>query len=138
MNFLKPFMCASIAAAGVYIAGCDRSAPPPPPPPPPPPQAQAEPPPQEAGQPIPEDQPEQDIVVPEAPPPPVVETVPVAPPEPDYVWVGGYWDWNNTQYVWVPGRYRRPPGPDRVWVPPRTYHDAHGNHYVPGGWRPHH
>ncbi len=52
------------------------------------------------------------------PPQPRVEVY-GAPPVSGYVWVSGYWDWQDGRHAWRPGR----------WVPPR-----HGHHWVPHRW----
>ncbi len=69
-----------------------------------------------------------------APPPPIVETVVVAP-GPGYVWVPGYYRWSGTAYVWVPGAWVRPPRPRAVWVPGHWVHDRRGWFFVEGRWR---
>ena len=64
------------------------------------------------------------------PPPPQVEKVPPAPTS-DAVWIPGYWNWSNDQYVWVAGRYE----PARVgytWVPNRWEH-VNGRWQMTGG-----
>jgi WXXGXW repeat (2 copies) len=43
------------------------------------------------------------LVVGVAPPATVVETPPPPPPPPANVWAPGYWAWDGTKYVWVPG-----------------------------------
>ncbi len=40
-----------------------------------------------------------------APPPPQVEVIGV-PPQPGYVWLGGYWNWVGGRHVWVGGGWR--------------------------------
>jgi hypothetical protein len=62
-----------------------------------------------------------------APPPPRVEVFGVAP-GPDYVWVGGYWNWVEGRHVWVAGRWEHPPHPGYRWVP-------HEWVRADGGWR---
>ena len=64
-----------------------------------------------------EQQPEPVYVEQQAPPPIVVQEAPPAvivenrPPQPAgaFVWVGGYWHWDNHRYVWVGGRWAHPP-----------------------------
>jgi hypothetical protein len=65
-------------------------------------------------------------VVTVAPPPPQVEVIGV-PPQPGFVWIGGYWNWVGGQHVWVPGRWMEP-RPGYHWV-------AHSWVRVGGGWR---
>ena len=73
-----------------------------------------------------------DIYVQTAPPPPVVEVEPV-PPGPDYVWIGGFWDWNVPQnrYVWTRGHYEHS-RPNAVWVAP--HYDAAAHRFSHGHW----
>ena len=52
------------------------------------------------------------------PPAPLVEQRAVAP-APNYIWVSGYWWWNQPSWVWAPG----------YWCPPR-----YGYGYVPSSW----
>jgi len=68
----------------------------------------------------------QEVVVTVKPPHAVEERRPVSPGR-DYVWIGGYHRWDGRAYVWVPGRWERPPHRHAHWV-------AH--HWVKrhGGW----
>ncbi|HEX4153331.1 MAG TPA: YXWGXW repeat-containing protein [Steroidobacteraceae bacterium] len=59
-----------------------------------------------------------DGVVMVAPPAPQVEVV-GTPPQPGYLWVGGYWDWVGARHQWVAGH----------WAPPRR-----GYHWVATEW----
>ena len=68
------------------------------------------------------------------PPAPIVERRP-PPPERGYVWIGGYHRWDGARYVWVPGRWDRPPHPHAVWVPHRWVHRHGGWVLVEGHWR---
>jgi WXXGXW repeat (2 copies) len=52
------------------------------------------------------------------PPPRVVHVVEVAP-EPDYVWIEGYWYPVGHRYVWHDGYWTRPPYPGARWVAAR-------------------
>ncbi|MGA9024470.1 MAG: YXWGXW repeat-containing protein [Steroidobacteraceae bacterium] len=65
-------------------------------------------------------------VVSEAPPPPQVEVIGV-PPQPGYVWLGGYWNWVGGRHVWVGGHWEAPRAGYR-WVPHEWVHAG-------GGWR---
>jgi hypothetical protein len=75
------------------------------------------------------------VVIRVAPPPPVRVGVVGVAPGPGYVWTGGYQRWNGTAYVWVPGRWVRPPRAGVVWVPP--HYVARGGTWVyyKGHWR---
>jgi hypothetical protein len=75
------------------------------------------------------------VAVPPAAPPVLVETVPVPPPGPAYVWVPGYWAWGPRQYVWVPGRYAVPPGSAYVWAPGYWAPAIGGHIWIGGHWR---
>ncbi len=74
-----------------------------------------------------------EVVVTEAPPPLIVETMTVSP-GPHYVWIGGSWLWRN-HWVWQRGHWERPPRPGVVWVP-HHYEYRGGVHvFIRGGWR---
>ncbi len=53
-----------------------------------------------------------------APPPLLVYEQP-AVPGPDYVWMPGYWDWDEEyeDYYWVPGTWVLAPRPNYYWTP---------------------
>jgi hypothetical protein len=75
-----------------------------------------------------------EVIVTEAPPAPVVETV-VVSPGPGFVWVGGAWGWNGNRWVWERGHWARPARVGAMWVAPR-YEFRGGVHvFVRGGWR---
>jgi len=54
-------------------------------------------------------------------------------PGPGYAWVDGYWAWRGNRYVWVPGRWDRPPYAGAYWSHGHydrydngwAYHDGH-------------
>src|SRR3984957_3495243 len=70
-----------------------------------------------------------------APPAPVIETPPPPPPAPGNVWQGGYWAWDGTKYVWVPGVYVVAPYPGAVWVAGHWVRRGPGWVWVDGHWR---
>ncbi len=74
------------------------------------------------------------VIVRIAPPAPIVERRP-PPPERGFVWIDGYHRWDGGRYVWVPGRWDRPPHRGARWVAHRWVH--RGDHYemVEGHWR---
>ncbi len=69
------------------------------------------------------------------PPPPVRYEAFGPAPGPGYVWINGYWGYRGNNYVWIPGRYERPPAGRRRWEDGRWEH--RGNRYVyhEGRWR---
>jgi hypothetical protein len=72
-------------------------------------------------------------VVQTAPPAPrVVERVP-APGE-GYVYTNGYWDYADSGWTWVDGRWVRPPSTDVTWVGPEYVRVGDGWEYAPGHW----
>ena len=75
-----------------------------------------------------------EIIVEDAPPPPVHEVI-VASPGHGYVWVDGYWGWIGGRREWVRGHWERPPHRHAVWVSPRWEHRGHGYVYIGGYWR---
>jgi hypothetical protein len=54
-------------------------------------------------------------VVTQAPPPPQVEVVPMAPGR-DYYWVPGYWCWGSPGWVWIGGSWTIRPWHGAIWV----------------------
>jgi hypothetical protein len=68
------------------------------------------------------------------PPAPIVETR-VAAPGPGYIWVAGYHTWDGGRYVWVPGRWSRPPRAHVAWHPGHWAHEHRGYYWVEGRWR---
>lgn len=47
-------------------------------------------------------------------PPPLRYEVPPLTAGAGYLWNEGYWNWANNQYLWVPGRWVRPPDAART------------------------
>jgi hypothetical protein len=75
--------------------------------------------------------PTQEVVVNQAPPPPVPEAI-YAAPGPDYFWIGGYWGWQG-RWIWNPGHYEHHHG--GVWMAGRWEHRGGGYAWVGGHWR---
>ena len=69
-----------------------------------------------------------------APPAPIVEARVVAP-GPDYVWIPGFHRWDGRAYVWVAGRWDRPPRPHAVWVAGHWRHHRNGWYWIEGRWK---
>ena len=70
-----------------------------------------------------------------APPAPIVE-VRTAPPAMGFVWVPGFYRWDGRDYLWISGRWQRPPHRGARWEPGRW--ERRGNrgwHYREGRWR---
>jgi len=74
-----------------------------------------------------------EILVPTAPPLPVVEEVTVSP-GPGYVWVAGSWNWLG-HWVWESGHWAKPPKPGMVWVPHQFEYRAGKRVFIRGGWK---
>lgn len=51
-----------------------------------------------------------------------------------YVWRDGYHRWNGNRYVWVRGRYVRPPYRSAAWSSGRWERGHRGYYWVPGRW----
>lgn len=75
-----------------------------------------------------------EIVVADPPPPPLEVDVRTVAPGPDYIWITGYWGWENGRREWFRGHWERPPHGYRVWVQPRWEHRPHGYVFVRGHW----
>jgi len=69
-----------------------------------------------------------------APPAPIVE-VHDHPLHPGWVWIDGYHRWDGHRYVWVHGRWGRPPHPGAVWVAHRWEQRNGGYVLVQGHWQ---
>jgi len=67
-----------------------------------------------------------------APPPPQVEVIGV-PPQPGFVWIGGYWNWVGGRHVWVGGHWSAP-RPGYRWAPHRWERRGDGWHLTGGAW----
>ena len=68
-------------------------------------------------------------------PPPLRSEVVVASPGRSYIWVGGHYVWRPgpKKYVWVAGKWTKPPRGKAVWVAPR--YDRKRGVYIAGFWR---
>ena len=56
-------------------------------------------------------------------------------PGPGHVWVGGYWNWNGSQYAWTPGQWQAPPQQGQVWEAPQWRQYGDRWRFGRGGWR---
>lgn len=68
-------------------------------------------------------------------PPPVVAEITTSSPGGGYIWIPGYHSWTGNTYVWIGGRWERPPRGRVQWVPGRWVHGRHGWYWRSGGWR---
>ena len=66
-----------------------------------------------------------------APPPPIVEFRPPAPP--GNVWIPGYWHWNGQRHVWIGGRWSAPRQGFR-WQPDHWVRSGRGYRLETGRW----
>ena len=78
-----------------------------------------------------------DIQVDLAPPPlPVYDQPPM--PDDGYLWVPGYWAWDDDiGYYWVPGTWVLPPSPALLWTPAYWGWDDDVYVFHAGYWGPH-
>lgn len=74
------------------------------------------------------------VVIRMGPPAPIVEH-PGPRPYGGAVWIAGYHRWDGAHYVWVPGRWDRPPRPRARWVAPHYVHQRGGWVFIEGHWR---
>jgi hypothetical protein len=77
------------------------------------------------------------VVVPSVPPTPTPrQEVVVVQPDPEAIWIPGYWEYEPSGYVWITGHWEVPPRHHRHYVPPHwTRHRQGGYVYVRGHWR---
>lgn len=75
------------------------------------------------------------IYVRTGPPPAVQAEVIGTAPGPEFIWVPGYHRWEEGRYVWVAGRWDRPPHARAKWVAGRWKHDHNGWFWIEGRWR---
>jgi hypothetical protein len=75
-----------------------------------------------------------EVVVDEAPPAPIYETVGIAP-GPGFVWIGGYYHWYGGRWQWYRGHYARPPHPGAAWIGARYEFRGGRRVYIRGYWR---
>ena len=69
-----------------------------------------------------------------APPPVRVETYGPAP-GPGDIWINGYWGYRTNSYVWIPGRWDRPPRGLRRWEDGRWERRGDRYRWQDGRWR---
>jgi len=77
--------------------------------------------------------PQREVVVVEPPPQARVEVIPAR--QPGYYWVPGHYIHNGRQYVWVSGRYERPPREGVQWEAGRWDRRGNGYVWIEGRWR---
>jgi hypothetical protein len=68
-----------------------------------------------------------------APPPPRRERMERRPGR-DYVFVKGAYDWRDSRWEWVPGRWDRPESRGSRWIVARYVRDGGSYRYEPGHW----
>ena len=112
MNFIKYLLLTVCISAIIFESGCVIVAP----------------------EPIVVDEVEIDIGPP--PPPPDVVIV-TRPPRPSsvHIWIEGHYIVSGGKWVWVKGRWERPPQRGRVWVQPHTRQRGSRWGWTPGHWK---
>jgi hypothetical protein len=75
------------------------------------------------------------VIIKTAPPPPVSVAVVGRAPSSLYVWTPGYYKGASGRYVWVAGRWMKPPRPGMVWVAPAWQKGPNGYAFIGGRWR---
>ena len=69
-------------------------------------------------------------------PPPIPAYEPPPAPDPNYVWMPGYWAWSPYGYYWVPGTWVPAPEPGLLWTPgywgyQDGYYGWHAGYWAP-------
>jgi hypothetical protein len=75
------------------------------------------------------------VIIKTAPPPPVSIAVVGRAPSSQYICIPGYYKGAGGRYVWVGGRWMRPPHRGMVWVAPAWRRGPNGYVFVAGRWR---
>lgn len=72
----------------------------------------------------------------DGPPPPLQDEVVITQPGPEFLWIGGFWDWDAgaRHYVWKAGRWERPPRAGATWIAPHYEMRANRHYYQHGHW----
>jgi len=73
------------------------------------------------------------VYIQEAPPAAIQEEIGISP-GPDYIWVDGYWAWNNG-WGWRRGSWVVKPHHDAVWVRGSWEKHPRGHVWVGGHWK---
>jgi hypothetical protein len=74
------------------------------------------------------------VIVSGPPPAPMHEDARPPPPNPQSMWVVGYWHWTGLQYAWIPGHWEAPPA-GAVWNAPKVTAQDGRYIYESGGWK---
>jgi hypothetical protein len=61
----------------------------------------------------------------------------IARPGPNFTWIAGYWSWQSRShtYVWVGGRWERPPHQGANWAAAHWEQRGGGSIFIEGTWR---
>ena len=73
------------------------------------------------------------VETPAALPPPRIEVQPVSP-GPEYIWIGGGWEW-RAGWIWAPGHWVIRPRPRAAWAVGHWERHPRGYVWVEGRWR---
>jgi len=76
-----------------------------------------------------------EVIIKTAPPAPVSVAVIGRAPSSMFIWVPGYYKGVGGRYVWVAGKWMKPPRPGMVWVPPIWRQGPNGYVFVAGRWK---
>jgi hypothetical protein len=77
---------------------------------------------------------QQNVVFTNLPPPAPMAERPTPSPGAGHVWVGGFWNWNGSQYAWTNGRWESPPQPAQTWESPRWEREGGRYRFRQGRW----
>ena len=55
-------------------------------------------------------------------------------PSPNHTWIGGYWEPQNEQWSWAPGRWEEPTAKGARWIKPKYHHENGSYRYEAGRW----
>jgi hypothetical protein len=74
-------------------------------------------------------------MAPMAPPAPQAEDVENPQTPRDFVWIAGYWAYDNDRFEWIPGTLTARPSPTAVWSPDHWVERTYGWAFEAGYWQ---
>lgn len=67
-------------------------------------------------------------------PPPMRREMRTRRPDRQHLWVRGSWDWQQNDWIWIPGRWERPEYRNARWIKARYVREGRAWRYEPAHW----